>query len=121
VIAMLVHAVETGRFVLAWSRYEDAVRALAAGPSSDPGLGDPRFVSSGRIPAHLNVVEWPSTVQFLSILVAPGFAPAHLVVPPDAGYLWLSCKSASASRDARRAIPAASRELVRVHACLHRY
>jgi len=120
-VAMLVHAVETGRFVVAWSRYEDAVRALAVGRSSDPELGDPRFVSSDRIPAHLKVVEWPSTVHFLSILVAPGFTSARLVVAPDAGYFWLSCKTASASRDAKRAVPVASRELVRVHACLHRY
>jgi hypothetical protein len=119
-MAMLVHAVETGRFVVAWKRYEDAVRALAVGTASDPGLGDPRFVSSARVREPLKVVEWPSTVQFLSILVAPGFTPARLVVDPDTGYLWLSCKTASASRDASRAIPAASRELVRVHACLYR-
>ena len=35
-----VHAVETVKFVAAWSRYETAVRMLAMGTASDPGLGD---------------------------------------------------------------------------------
>jgi hypothetical protein len=52
-MAMLVHAVETKRFVVAWKRYEDAVRALALGTVSDPRLGAPRFVSSARVPEPL--------------------------------------------------------------------
>ncbi len=120
VMATLVHVVETAKFVVAWKNYAAAVRALAIGAASDPQLGDPRFVSSDRIPARLKTVEWSSTTHFLSVLVAPGFAPARLVVDPDASYFWLSCKTASASRDVDRAVPVASRELVRVHACLHR-
>lgn len=119
-MATLVQAIETGRFVLAWRKYEDAVHSLAMGSQSDPALGDARFVSADRIPVRLDTVEWPSTTHFLSVVLAPGFAPARLVVDPDAVYFWLTCKTATASRDAPRAIPAASRELVRVHACLHR-
>ncbi len=49
VLVMLVHAVETAKFVAAWSRYKTEVRALATGAASDPALGDPYFVSSDRI------------------------------------------------------------------------
>jgi hypothetical protein len=41
-------------------------------------------------------------------------------VDPKANYFWLSCKTATANQEADHVIPADSRRLVRVHACLHR-
>lgn len=119
-LVMLVHAVETAKFVTAWTEYKAAVRALAMGALSDPALGDPRFVSSDRIGSDLNRLSWSSTTQFLSVLVAPEFASKQLVVDPGAGYFWLFCKTATANQAADRVVPQESRRLVRVHACLHR-
>jgi hypothetical protein len=120
VLVMLVHAVETTKFVAAWMNYQTAVRGLATGTASDPTLGDLRFVSSGRISPGLNRLAWSSTTHFLSALVAPGFAPTRLVADPDENYFWLSCKTATTNRDAERVVPIDTRELVRVHACMHR-
>jgi hypothetical protein len=119
-IVMLVHAVETAKFVRTWTDYTTAVQALAMGTTSDPSLGDPRFVSSARISTDLNRLSWFSTTPYLSVLVAPGFVPARLVVDPTANYFWLSCETATANQNADRAIPVESRRLVRVYACLHR-
>lgn len=119
-LVMLVHAVETTKFVEAWTSYLAAVRTLAAGTASDPPLGDPRFVSSDRIAAGLSRLSWSSTTPFLSVLVAPRFAPARLVVDPGAAYFWLPCATAKANENADRAIPFESRRLVRVYSCLHR-
>jgi hypothetical protein len=120
-LMMLVHAVETAKFVGAWTDYKAAVRSLATGTTADPGLGDPSFVSSDRIDAELNRLSWSSTVHFLSVLLAPGLAPARLVVDPRQGYFWLSCETAMQDESAYRAIPAESRRLVRLQACLHRF
>jgi hypothetical protein len=120
IIVVLVHAVETARFLRVWVDYKAAVRALAMGTASDPALGNARFVSSGRIRSDLNRLSWFSTTQFLSVLVAPGLAPARLVVDPAANYFWLSCQTARANETAERAMPQESRRLVRIHACLHR-
>jgi hypothetical protein len=119
-VAMVVHAVETERFVVQWVHYEEAVRKLATGTTSDPALGDPRFVSANRLPANLNGLVWASTTHFLSILVAPAFAPARLVVDPGANYFWLPCRTAAASSSARRAVPLVTRQLLRRYACLTR-
>lgn len=119
-LVMLVHAVETVKFVAGWTAYEAAIRSLAMGSASDPALGDPRFVSSDRIGADLNRFSWSSTTHFLSVLVAPQLSPARLVVDPTANFFWLSCKVATASQQADRAVPGQSRRLVRVQACLHR-
>jgi hypothetical protein len=119
-LTMLVYAVETTKFAGAWIDYKAAVRALATGTDSDPALGDPQFVSSQRIGAGLNRLAWNSTTPYLSVLVAPGLKPTRLVVDPDAGYFWLSCKTATQSELNSTAIPAAARRLIRVHACLHR-
>ena len=116
----LVHAVETAKFVIVWNDYKAAVRTLATGDASDPALGDPRFVSSKRIDSELNRLGWQSTTHFLSILVAPDFRPSRLVIDPSAGYFWLTCRLATASQQADLAIPAASRDLIRAYACLHR-
>jgi hypothetical protein len=115
-----VHAVETVKFVSAWTGYKTAVRTLAMGSASDPALGDPRFVSSVRIDPRLNRLAWSSTTHFLSVLLAPNFAPVQLVVDPGNNYVWLSCRMATASEQASRVIPVESRRLVRNHACLHR-
>ena len=120
VLVMLVHAVETAKFVSVWLRYKDEVRRLATGGTSDPALGDPHFVSSDRIGSDLNRLSWSSTTHFLSVLVAPKFVPARLVVDPREDYFWLSCETATANQAADRAVPAESRRLVRMHACLHR-
>ena len=117
---MLVHAVETAKFVAAWTEYKGAVRALAMGTAADPALGDRRFVSSARLDAKLNRLAWSSTTHFLSVLLAPKFAPTQLVVDPGDNYIWLSCRMAMASERAERVIPVESRQLVRLHACLHR-
>src|SRR5262249_22779689 len=45
----------------------------------------------------------------------------RLVIDPNANYFWLSCTTATANQQAHPAVPAESRRLVRVHACLHRY
>jgi hypothetical protein len=118
-LVTLVHAVESAKFVAAWTRYKAAVRALATGPASDPALGDPRFVSSGRIDAGVNRLSWFSTTPYLSAILAD-FAPSRLVVDPQGNYFWLSCATATANAQAARAVPAATRDLVRVYSCLHR-
>jgi hypothetical protein len=119
-LVMLIHAVETTKFVSGWTNYKAAIRMLATGNASDPALGDPHFVSSERIDASLNRLSWFSTTHFLSVLVAPNFAPTRLVVDPKANYFWLSCRTATADTNGQRAIPAPMRELVRVYSCLHR-
>jgi hypothetical protein len=120
VLVTLVHIVETEKFVRAWRDYEVAIRTLATGALSDPALGDPHFVSSDRIDPELNRLSWSSTTHFLSVLVTPRFAPVRLVIDPNANYFWLSCTTATANQEAHRAVPAESRRLVRIHACLHR-
>lgn len=118
-LVMLVHAVETAKFVSAWTNYKAAVRELATGSTSDPELGDPRFVSSARIGADLNRLSWFSTTQYLSVIVA-NFAPTRLVIDPASNYFWLSCATATKNFDAERAVPRETRALVRTYACLHR-
>jgi hypothetical protein len=119
-LATLVHAVETAKFVSAWSQYKAAVRALATGMASDPALGDARFVSSARVGAALNRLSWFSTTPYLSVLLAPDFAPTRLAVDPEGGYFWLTCAAATASERGERAIPVQSRRLIRIYSCLHR-
>jgi hypothetical protein len=119
-IVMLIHAVESARFVDAFTRYRAAVRALAMGAETDRALGDPQFVSAARLPGTLDPLAWPSTTHFLSVLVAPDFAPRHLVVDPRANYFWISCRTATRNQETSRALPAHALLLVRLHACLHR-
>jgi len=119
-VTTLVHAVETEKFVSAWSAYKSAIVKLATGTASDPVLGDPRFVSADRLPAKFEALGWASTTQYLSVLLAPGFAPNRLVVDPDEGYYWLSCETATANRLAARVVSERTRELIGADACLHR-
>jgi hypothetical protein len=119
-LVLLVHAVETAKFVVGWAHYKAAVRALAAGSNSDPALGDRLFVSSQRIGEKLNRLSWNSTTPYLSILLAPGLLPSRLVVDPTTRYFWLSCETATTSERTSMAIPIESRRLVRRYSCLHR-
>ena len=119
-LLMLIHCVETAKFLYAWTGYKTAVRSLAMSTAADTALGDPRFVSSKRIAPELNRLSWFSTTPFLSILVAPNLKPDRLVVHPTSNYFWLSCETATENLEARRAAPAESRELVRTYSCLHR-
>ncbi len=119
-LVMLVHVVETAKFVTEWTKYKAAVLALATSTASDPALGDPHFISSARIGPELNRLSWFSTTPYLSVILA-GFVPGRLVVSPrTANYFWLSCETATANLKADRVVPVASRELVRIYSCLHR-
>jgi hypothetical protein len=120
VLLTLAHAVETAKFVAAWTRYAAAVRDLATGSASYPALGDPRFVSTDRIDPDTNRLKWQTTTLFLSVLLAPGYLPNRLVVDPSAGYFWLTCQRATATEQADVALPVESRRLIRVYSCLHR-
>jgi hypothetical protein len=115
----LVHAVETGKFVAAWRDYRTAVATLAIGDSSDPVLGDGRFVSSDRIADDLNRLSWFSTTPYLSVALA-NFRPDRLVIDPAGNYFWLSCAAATANAKAARVTPEAGRDLIRIYSCLHR-
>ncbi len=118
-LLMLVHVVETVKFVAAWGLYRSAVAGLATGNASDPELGNPQFVSADRIASNLKPLSWFSTTPYLSVLVA-NFMPNRLVIDPAGNYFWLSCATATANAQAIRAVPAGSRELVRIYSCLHR-
>jgi hypothetical protein len=118
-LVTLVHAVETAKFVTGWTQYRAAVATLATGNQSDPALGDPRFVSSERIAPSASQLSWFSTTPYLSVIVSD-FMPNRLVIEPAGNYFWLSCATATANRDAARATPTASRDLIRVYSCLHR-
>jgi hypothetical protein len=115
----LVHVIETGKFIAAWTDYRTAVADLATGDQSDPALGNPRFVSSERIGSDLNRLSWFSTTPYLSVIVA-SFSPNRLVIDPAGNYFWLSCPTATANEEATRAVSASARSLVRVYSCLHR-
>jgi uncharacterized membrane protein len=118
-IVTLIHAVETEKFVSAWTPYRNAIAALAMGQAADPSLGNPQFVSSKRISPSLNSLSWFSTIPYLSVIVA-NFSPRRLVIDPAGNYFWLSCATATQNRDAARAVPMQARELVRIYSCLHR-
>ena len=118
-LVMLVHAVETAKFVSAWADYKAAVRELATGSASDPALGDPRFVSSDRIGPALNRLSWFSTTLYFSAVLAD-FTPARLVIDPSSNYFWLSCATATANLNAERAVPRETRTLIRTYTCQQR-
>lgn len=118
-LVLLIHAVETAKFVRGFSAYRAAVRALAVGEAADMQLGAPFFVSSQRIGPELNRLSWFSTTPYLSAVVAD-FTPKRLVVDPAGNYFWLSCATATAATQAQRAVSQETREMIRVYSCLHR-
>lgn len=118
-VVVLIHAVETERFVGAWTDYRNAITALAVGHDSDPSLGSPRFVSSTRISPSLGPLSWFSTIPYLSVILAD-FSPNRLVIDPAGNYFWLSCSTATQNRDSKRAVPVQARQLIRTYSCLHR-
>ncbi len=118
-IVTSIHAVETGKFVTAWTSYRAAIAALATGEEADPSLGNPRFVSSARASPALAPLAWFSTIPYLSVVLA-NFSPNRLVIDPAGNYFWLSCATATQNRDADRAVPVEARDLVRIYSCLHR-
>jgi hypothetical protein len=115
----LIHVVETGKFVVAWFRYRDAIATLAISQYSDPALGDPRFVSSKRISPDLAPLEWFSTIPYLSAILG-NFRPNRLVIDPSGNYFWLSCATATRSAERQLVAPLHARELIRAYSCLHR-
>jgi hypothetical protein len=119
IAATLVHVVEIGKFVAAWSQYREAVARLAMRSESHPALGDTRFVSSKRISPALAPLEWFSTTPYLSIILAD-FRPNRMVIDPDGNYFWLSCATATRNADAHLVVPRQTRDLVREYSCLHR-
>jgi hypothetical protein len=119
ILVMMVHVVQTSKFVADWTLYKAAVKALATGTSADPELGDTRFVSSARINATLQPLSWFSTVEYLSVIIAD-FRPTRLVIDPAGNYFWLSCETATANVNATRAVPTEARDLIRIYSCLHR-
>jgi hypothetical protein len=119
VLLTLVHVVETAKFVAGWRQYRAEVAALAMSDQSDPALGAPRFVSSERMASSASQLSWFSTTPYLSVIAA-NFRPNRLVIEPAGNYFWLSCETATANRDAARATPVASRDLIRIYSCLHR-
>jgi hypothetical protein len=119
-VILLVHAVETAKFVQAWTNYRGALRALASSTASDPAIGDARYVSSARIPPDLNRLAWWSTTPYLSVLVTPNLNPARLIFDPAANYFWLSCATARANVTATNAVPQDTRRLIAKYSCLHR-
>jgi len=118
-LVTLVLAIETAKFVAAWTLYKSAVAALATGDASDPVLGDTHFVSSDRVEPDLNRLSWFSTTPYLSVIVAK-LTPNRLIIDPKGNYFWISCETATENYQAVGAVPAASRNLVRIYACLHR-
>ncbi len=119
-LVLLVHGVETGRFVSAWTAYQGALRELATGASSDGRLGAPRFASSARLPAGVEALDWESTTPYLSVLVAPRLQPARLVVSPQSVYIWMSCADARRHAAQASAVPDDARGLIASHACANR-
>ena len=118
-IVTSIHAVETWKFLAAWTDYRAAITALATGQDSDPALGDPRFVSSARISPSLDTLSWFSTIPYLSVILA-NFSPNRLVIDPAGNYFWLSCATATQNSDAERSVPVQARDLIRIYSCLHR-
>jgi hypothetical protein len=119
-LVMVIHIGETAKFAAAWTGYKAAVQRLAMGTAADPKLGDPHFVSAARIAISESRLSWASTTPFLSMLLAPAFAPQRLVIDPAANYIWFSCETARASEERESVIPVESRRLIRTYTCLYR-
>ena len=81
-----------------------------------------RTIMMGRI--HMGNTSLGSLLAALlaagSSAMAADVTPQRLAINPRGNYFWLSCETATANARAARAVPAATRELVRVYSCLHR-
>ena len=119
VVVTSIHAIETEKFVTAWTDYRNAVEALAQSTEADPALGDPRFISSQRISPALGPLSWFSTTPYLSVILS-NFSPNRLVIDPTGNYFWLSCRTATRSKDAEISVQAKTRELIQIYSCFHR-
>jgi hypothetical protein len=119
VAVTLIHAVETVKFVSAWSHYQSAIAALAVSNESDAALSDPRFVSSRRVSPELALLAWFSTIPYLSVILA-NFRPNRLVIDPAGNYFWLSCATATSNAKRELVVPVQAREWIRIYSCLHR-
>ena len=119
-LVVIIHAVETVKFVRVWDAYLAGLAALSM--EAQPGLPSDalRPASPERLGQSLNRVSWFSTTQYLSVLVAPGLAPVRLVADPDPLYFWIDCATARRTETARKAVPVRSRMLLRQFTCLHR-
>ena len=117
--ATCINLVETGKFLNAWGNYKQGLTAIASGVQADPILGDPRFVSSRRLPADVNKLAWFSTTPFLGIILSD-FHPRRLPIDPSGNYFWLACSTATQNAEAQLAVAADARDLVKIYSCLHR-
>ena len=118
-VLLVVHVVETTKFVRGWLDYRAAVRALALGEAADPQLGAPFFVSSARIAPDVDRLSWFSTTPYFSALVAD-FAPNRIVVDPKGNYFWMDCGMATRQAEKPGAVPRRTREMIAAYACAHR-
>ena len=101
-LVMLVHAVETAKFVTAWTGYRAAMRALATGTASDPALGYLRFASSARIGVDLE-----PAVSVFDYFIPVGAVGAQVCTDtarcgPGRELFWLSCQLAAANEGQSR-------------------
>ncbi|MFL1461258.1 hypothetical protein ACI6QG_03580 [Roseococcus sp. DSY-14] len=112
-LVTLVHAGEAARFTAGWLGHAAAVRALAATPGAGP-------IAGTVLPAASAPFAWHSTLPFLSVMLAPGLAPARLVVDPASDYFWFGCAQARRNAASGRALPGATRAAVARHACAGR-
>jgi hypothetical protein len=71
------------------------------------------------IPDFFNRLSCFSTRRYLSFFF-DYFTPTRLVIYPIVNLFGLSCATATTNEKAQRAVPAATRELVRIYSCLHR-
>lgn len=117
-IVLLVHVVETTKFIWGWTDYTEFVRNLSKADAHATAASSDHFVSSRRIPADLSEFSWSSTTHYLSVVAAPDLNPARLVINPDEGYHWITCQLAK-RHSGPAAVPEKARKLVEAHACMH--
>lgn len=119
ILTTVIHAVETARFVTAWSAYTAEIRHLVSDPPDAARDAGP-FVSSARISPALQPLAWSSTTPFLSVLVAPDLSPSRLVVDPAAGYFWLTCSQSRQNEAVGQTVPKHALALIRDYSCRYR-
>lgn len=117
-LAVTIHGVETYRFAIAWREYLTVFRRIVV---QSPSLGTP-YANIDPDNPEFRGMPWFSTLPYLSVLVAPAYAPARLAVDPRSDYFWISCPDATASvqKASERGVPATSRKMIRDYNCKHR-